>query len=223
MPDPELVARVQQQLKNIRLFQVDSGDGSMTPKGRTEGAILDFRNREGLPLAPTIDDEFLTRLAKAQPIDVAEHRAYATLEAAAIEHLVGFLALGLAPLILLSVSSFSAILCALLVRLPLAGAFWRIGPEIGAQEAEAPTRGPTVSRGFERPETARNGIDREKPSVFRALQAGLKGIERGIWPEKSSLAPRAGFEPATIRLTVECSTAELPRNRRPKGRERGSV
>ena len=28
------------------------------------------------------------------------------------------------------------------------------------------------------------------------------------------VAPRAGFEPATIRLTVECSTAELPRNRR---------
>src|SRR5436305_8910090 len=28
------------------------------------------------------------------------------------------------------------------------------------------------------------------------------------------MAPRAGFEPATIRLTVECSTAELPRNRR---------
>ena len=26
------------------------------------------------------------------------------------------------------------------------------------------------------------------------------------------LAPRAGFEPTTIRLTVECSTAELPRN-----------
>jgi hypothetical protein len=32
------------------------------------------------------------------------------------------------------------------------------------------------------------------------------------------LAPRAGFEPATIRLTVECSTAELPRNKaNPKG------
>jgi hypothetical protein len=30
------------------------------------------------------------------------------------------------------------------------------------------------------------------------------------------LAPRAGFEPATIRLTVECSTAELPRNKRRK-------
>ena len=26
----------------------------------------------------------------------------------------------------------------------------------------------------------------------------------------SKLAPRAGFEPATCRLTVECSTAELP-------------
>ena len=36
------------------------------------------------------------------------------------------------------------------------------------------------------------------------------------------LAPRAGFEPATIRLTVECSTAELPRNRRTKVRERGA-
>ena len=38
------------------------------------------------------------------------------------------------------------------------------------------------------------------------------------------LAPRAGFEPATIRLTVECSTAELPRNdAKPKGFASGSV
>jgi hypothetical protein len=38
------------------------------------------------------------------------------------------------------------------------------------------------------------------------------------------LAPRAGFEPATIRLTVECSTAELPRNRRNLGvRERQRI
>ena len=29
-----------------------------------------------------------------------------------------------------------------------------------------------------------------------------------IW----QMAPRAGFEPATIRLTVECSTTELPGN-----------
>ena len=26
------------------------------------------------------------------------------------------------------------------------------------------------------------------------------------------MAPRAGLEPATIRLTAECSTIELPRN-----------
>jgi hypothetical protein len=37
-----------------------------------------------------------------------------------------------------------------------------------------------------------------------------------------SLAPRAGFEPATIRLTVECSTAELPRNRRNAVRTRAA-
>jgi hypothetical protein len=36
------------------------------------------------------------------------------------------------------------------------------------------------------------------------------------------LAPRAGFEPATIRLTVECSTAELPRNRRNDVRTRAA-
>lgn len=28
----------------------------------------------------------------------------------------------------------------------------------------------------------------------------------------SALAPRVGFEPTTVRLTVGCSTAELPRN-----------
>ena len=44
----------------------------------------------------------------------------------------------------------------------------------------------------------------------RSLQApGYDGSGDG-----RRLAPRAGFEPATIQLTVECSTAELPRNRR---------
>src|SRR4051812_49678035 len=39
---------------------------------------------------------------------------------------------------------------------------------------------------------------------------------RQVWrcTEKVALAPGAGFEPATIRLTVECSTAELSGNRR---------
>jgi hypothetical protein len=39
-----------------------------------------------------------------------------------------------------------------------------------------------------------------------------KALKSKLW--LICLAPRAGFEPATIRLTVECSTAELPRNRR---------
>src|SRR6266849_11175789 len=42
----------------------------------------------------------------------------------------------------------------------------------------------------------------------------LNGCEQGRTEKNSQMAPRAGFEPATIRLTVECSTAELPRNRR---------
>src|ERR1700709_1833348 len=49
--------------------------------------------------------------------------------------------------------------------------------------------------------------------------------DREAWEitgKEGFLAPRAGFEPATIRLTVECSTAELPRNRaKPKGFVRG--
>jgi hypothetical protein len=79
-PDPELVARVQQQLRNIGYFQVGAIDGSLTPKGKTEDAILAFRNKHGLPLTPTIDDEFLTALAKAQPPEQAEERATATVQ-----------------------------------------------------------------------------------------------------------------------------------------------
>src|SRR5262249_5448661 len=43
-------------------------------------------------------------------------------------------------------------------------------------------------------------------------------------PERTMflLAPRAGFEPATIRLTVGCSTAELPRNSATHVRERAA-
>src|SRR3984893_11981261 len=51
----------------------------------------------------------------------------------------------------------------------------------------------------------------------------LNGCERGRTDKNSRMAPRAGFEPATIRLTVECSTAELPRNRRnPAGSRRAA-
>lgn len=78
VPDPEMVARVQQQLRDVGYYQVGAIDGSLTPKGKTEDAILAFRNKNGLPLTPVIDDEFLTALAKAQPPEVAEERANAT-------------------------------------------------------------------------------------------------------------------------------------------------
>lgn len=77
-PDPAIVARVQEQLRAIGYYQVGSIDGSLTPKGKTEDAILAFRNKAGLPLTPTIDDEFLAALSKAQPAEVSEERANAT-------------------------------------------------------------------------------------------------------------------------------------------------
>jgi hypothetical protein len=78
--DPAVVARVQEQLKNLGYFQVGATDGSLTPKGKTEDAILAFRNKHGLPLTPTIDEEFLNALAKAQPPEVAEERKNATVD-----------------------------------------------------------------------------------------------------------------------------------------------
>lgn len=80
VPDPDLVSRVQEQLRNLGYYQVGAIDGSLTPKGRTEDAILAFRNKNGLPLTPTIDDEFLTALAKASPLEISDERANATAE-----------------------------------------------------------------------------------------------------------------------------------------------
>src|ERR1700721_3093211 len=45
----------------------------------------------------------------------------------------------------------------------------------------------------------------EKSRDFRGRWAGVNRREQ-------ALAPRAGFEPATNRLTAGCSTAELPGN-----------
>lgn len=78
--DPAVVARVQQQLRNLGYFGVGAVDGSLTPRGKTEDAILAFRNKNGLPLTPTIDDELINALAKAQPPAVAVERANATVD-----------------------------------------------------------------------------------------------------------------------------------------------
>jgi hypothetical protein len=78
--DPEVVAHIQEQLRNLGYYQVGSADGSLTPQGRTEAAILAFRNHEGLPLMPAIDDDLINALAKAQPPEIAEQRTTATVD-----------------------------------------------------------------------------------------------------------------------------------------------
>ncbi|UGY15097.1 peptidoglycan-binding protein [Bradyrhizobium septentrionale] len=76
--DPDTVAHVQQKLRELGYPQVGAVDGNLTPHGKTEDAILAFRNKNGLPLTPTIDDDFLTALAKATPPEVSEERANAS-------------------------------------------------------------------------------------------------------------------------------------------------
>ena len=49
----------------------------------------------------------------------------------------------------------------------------------------------------------------QQPAVMKFLLPSIKKPQRELWLKKT---PRAGFEPATNRLTVDRSTAELPRN-----------
>ena len=57
----------------------------------------------------------------------------------------------------------------------------------------------------------------EKGAVSGQIDGKLNHLQK-------EMAPRAGFEPATCRLTVECSTAELPGNRAPRRAvERGNT
>jgi hypothetical protein len=81
-------------------------------------------------------------------------------------------------------------------------------------------RNPQRPRHHRLPAAAEGQPQRRLPGGVRAVRksrgcicAGQGATKRPCGFEKR-LAPRAGFEPATIRLTVECSTAELPRNRR---------
>ncbi|MBR0871212.1 peptidoglycan-binding protein [Bradyrhizobium tropiciagri] len=79
--DPDVVAHVQARLRELNYFDVGQIDGEPTPGGRTEGAILLYRNEHGLPLTAAIDDQLLEELGKPQaPRHVAETRANATVE-----------------------------------------------------------------------------------------------------------------------------------------------
>ena len=76
VPHPDVVAHVQTMLRNLGYFQVGAADGTLGRK--TRGAILAFRHDHGLPLTPTIDDDLLTALTKAQPPEQDDTRATAT-------------------------------------------------------------------------------------------------------------------------------------------------
>jgi len=69
-------ARVQQQLKDLGYHEVGTIDGIWGIK--TEAAVLAFRNENGLPLVPKIDDALLAALLTAPPRYVAPERATAT-------------------------------------------------------------------------------------------------------------------------------------------------
>ncbi len=73
--DKETVTKVQQQLREKGYYGVGPMDGELTPKGMTESAILNFRNKNDLPLTPVIDAAFLAKLASAPAIKVDAERA----------------------------------------------------------------------------------------------------------------------------------------------------
>jgi hypothetical protein len=72
--DPTTVMSVQTQLRAKGYYGVGPIDGELTPQGMTESAILNFRNKNGLPLKPTIDKDFLAALAAAPAIEVSDDR-----------------------------------------------------------------------------------------------------------------------------------------------------
>lgn len=67
------VEAVQKRLKALGYHEVGRVDGKMGP--RTRGAILAFRDAEGLPLNPVIDAVLAKALAVAKPRAVAPERA----------------------------------------------------------------------------------------------------------------------------------------------------
>jgi len=76
--DMQTVMLVQRRLRELGYYDVGKIDGELVPKGRTEAAILAFRNENGLPLTPTVDDDLLNALLVADHRHIGEERATAT-------------------------------------------------------------------------------------------------------------------------------------------------
>lgn len=77
--DPAVLA-VQARLRELGYYEVGDPDGGVNGTRRTEGAILAFRNDNGLPLIPGIDDDLIAALRTASPRPIAPARAEATVK-----------------------------------------------------------------------------------------------------------------------------------------------
>jgi len=76
LDDVRTVKAVQARL--LQLGYVDGGPADGQLDGKTKDEILAMRRREGLPLTPTIDTEFLTQLLVASPKVVSQDQKTAT-------------------------------------------------------------------------------------------------------------------------------------------------
>ncbi|MFN3347351.1 peptidoglycan-binding domain-containing protein [Pseudorhodoplanes sp.] len=75
---PEVIAYVQKRLRALGYYEVGEIDGGEHGLAKTQAAILAFRNDNGLPTTPDIDDELLVAIATAKPRPFAASRANAT-------------------------------------------------------------------------------------------------------------------------------------------------
>src|SRR5882672_5503956 len=76
LQDSVIITNVQKRLLELGYSGGGEPDGVLSLK--TQGSILNFRNRNGLPLVPTIDDQLLACLEKAPMIEVPVAQATAT-------------------------------------------------------------------------------------------------------------------------------------------------
>jgi GH24 family phage-related lysozyme (muramidase) len=75
---PETIVHVQTRLRTLGYYEVGEIDGGDNGLAKTQAAILAFRNDNGLPTTPDIDDGLLVAIATAKPRPVAASRANAT-------------------------------------------------------------------------------------------------------------------------------------------------
>ncbi|MCO5157889.1 MAG: peptidoglycan-binding protein [Aquamicrobium sp.] len=79
--NPVVIREAQVMLKALGYTEVGGVDGVIGTM--TRGAILAFRAENGLPLTPTLDDEFMRALKVAQPRQIAKERVLASVSVVA--------------------------------------------------------------------------------------------------------------------------------------------